>query len=141
MKRLLFAMLFVILAAPVMAQTPTMLPGQSVGFDYPDADLTTYAITRFEVKWDSQAWASIGLPTGIVDAQTLTGQKTYKATPTFSSGSHQFSVRVCNVVGCSPASTPPFAFVVLSAPPSAPGNLRITPGTARTTTKKPGGGQ
>ncbi len=119
MKRLLCTAAALLLGAAVQAQTPTLSPTEAVGFDYTDADLATYAVSRFEAAYDGNAtYTSIGM----VVSSTANGVTTYKTTPPQTSGTHTVNVRACNAAGCGAASVP-FAFVVLSAPGSAPTNL------------------
>ena len=101
------------------AQAPVFSPGDSLGWDYADADVATYQVSRFEAQYDSGAWTAVGM-TAHASANGVT---TFKTTPVVSNGTHQVMIRACNVSGCGNASSP-FAFAVLTAPVAAPTNLR-----------------
>ena len=124
MKSLRFALLVIatVVSAvrPLDAQAPILSPGDSIGWDYLDADVATYQVNRFEAQYDAGAWAAVGM----VTVASANGVTTYKTTPTVNNGTHSILVRACNVSGCGTASNP-FAFAVLSAPTSAPSNLRV----------------
>lgn len=111
-----------LLVQRVEGQTPTIGPLEAIGFDYPDADLFAYEVNRFEAQYDAGAWTPIGL----VVAFASGGVTTYKTTPTQTNGTHSVVIRACNQAGCGQASAP-FAFAVLSAPSTAPSNLRKVP--------------
>lgn len=120
MKRLLAVIGFLaILGGIAFAQAPIFSPGDALGWDYLDADVATYQVNRFEVQYDNGAWTAAGMDT----VASANGVTTYKTTPTVGNGTHQAVVRACNVSGCGGASSP-FAFAVLTAPASAPTNLR-----------------
>jgi len=123
-KRLLLGALLVI--ATLDAQGPAViLPGQGIGFDYSDADLTTYQVRRFEGSWDGQAFGTLQTTTLILP-DTPPGFTTYRIGPPFTTGTHTVQLRACNDNGCGQASAPfPFAFVVAS--PVLPVNVRVIP--------------
>lgn len=120
MKRLYISLaVFMLFVAPTFAQAPVFSPGDALGWDYPDADTATYQVSRFEAQYDNGAWVAVGMDV----AGTANGITTYKTTPAVTNGTHSVVVRACNVSGCGGASSP-FAFAVLTAPASAPTNLR-----------------
>src|SRR5262245_5403018 len=123
-KRILVAAL--LLAATVSAQGPAIiLPGQGIGFDYSDADLTTYQVRRFAGSWDGQAYGTLQ-PTTLILPDTPPGYTTYRIASPFTTGTHTLQIRACNDNGCGQSSdTFPFAFVVAS--PVLPVNVRVIP--------------
>ncbi len=123
MRKLLLLGALLVLVAPILrAQAPVLGPDEAIGFDYADADVTVFEVNRFEAQYDSGAWT----PIGMVVSSTTAGITTYKTTPTQTNGTHSVVIRACNVLGCGGASSP-FAFAVLTAPTSAPVNLRKVP--------------
>ena len=103
-----------------VAAQPTIGPSDAFGVDYPEAWFNHYGIDRFEVQYDAQGWASVGIPPVYTATEGVT---TYTVTPTTAAGNHTVSFRVCNAEGCS-TSTSPFAFVVPGeAPPPDPGRV------------------
>ena len=126
MMRKIFAVvvcLLTLFVGSILAQTPVVGPTDAIGFDYPDADLATYVVNRFEASYDSGAWNSINIPPV---AAVIGGVTTYRVVPPQASGNHTVAFRACNAVGCS-GSSGPFAFAVLGVPGSAPGNIRKIP--------------
>lgn len=120
----LFAFAGAVHSPTAAAQSPVIIgPAEALGFDYLDAALTAYAVTDFQVAWDSTTtFVTVGIPP--VSAVSA-GITTYKVVPSFSSGTHTFQVRVCNAVGCSVgAPATPFAFALLASPGVAPTNVR-----------------
>lgn len=122
MKVILSGLLMVAaLVANVAAQAPTATPTQAFGVDYLDADMTTYAVTRFEIQVDGGAFTSVGIPPKQNDMQTPAGGSTYKiAIPPMTPGSHTVGVRVCNVVTCSTATPLSFTFSITPVAPPTP---------------------
>lgn len=107
-----------------MQPAPTIGPSDALGFDYLNADMTTYSVTRFEVAWDGGAWVALGIPTARTLADTSPGASTYPVVPPFTNGNHTFSVRAVNIAGAGGASIP-FAFVAVgSVPTGVPANVR-----------------
>jgi hypothetical protein len=102
---------------------PVIGPNDAIGFDYLNADFSTYAVDRFEVSYDGGGWASLGIPPVASATSTVS---TYRVIPPQSNGTHSVAFRACNVVGCS-VSSGPFAFAVLGVPSAAPGNIRRIP--------------
>jgi len=123
--KILVMLLALLLASVVIlrAQSVTIGPLEAIGFDYLDADLTTYQVNSFQAQWDNGAWVSLGIPTSVIVGDTQSGAKTYKVIPTFTSGNHTVAFRACNSAGCGAASAG-FPFGVLSGPGSVPSNLR-----------------
>lgn len=123
----LACLLLVCLTLPLSAQAPTVTSSQAIGFDYLDADMTAFSVTRFDVQWDNGAWVSIGIPAPVKQADTLAGASTYKVTPPFTTGNHSVSYRAVNEAGAGAASSP-FAFASLaSSPAGVPTNVRVVP--------------
>jgi hypothetical protein len=117
-------MIFVLLLSAIFMQPPTvLLPTEAFAFEFPDAALEGESIDRFEVSYDAGPFASLGMPPKL---STVSGVSKYKLIPPQTSGTHSFSLRACNVVGCGPASSP-FAFVPLSNPVTIPGNITKVP--------------
>ena len=111
-------------APTVLMQGPIVITSNdAIGFDYAPSDVTTYAVTSFEAQWDTNAWVTLGMPSGVVLPDTLQGFVTYSVVPTFTQGSHSLALRACNAVGCGSPSSP-FAFAVLVAPAVGPTNVR-----------------
>lgn len=109
------------------AQVPTITSSQAVGFDYLDADMVSFSVTRFDVQWDNGVWVSIGIPAAVKLANTLAGASTYKVTPPFTTGNHSVSFRAVNAAGAGAASGP-FPFAVVGSPPAGvPTNVRVVP--------------
>src|SRR5690242_9730943 len=122
MKRLVVAVLLIgSLRGALLAQSVILTPTDALGFDYLDADLTSFAVARFEVSYDLGAWTSLGLPAPFALSDTIAGAHTYKVVPQFTTGSHSVQFRACNAAGCGSASAA-FPFAVESAPASAPAN-------------------
>jgi hypothetical protein len=90
----------------VAAQVTTVGPNDAIGWDYLDADMTIYDVSRFEASWDDSEWTTLGIPPSIIDAETQSGARTYKATPSFTGGNHTVSFRACNAAGPGGASSP-----------------------------------
>jgi len=116
------AALLMVVAVPA-AQAPVIGPNDAIGFDYRDADLTGFAVSRFEASYDSGTWAAIGIPPVAI---VTNGISTYRVIPPQAQGTHTVAFRACNAVGCS-SSSGPFAFAVLGTPTTAPGNVRRIP--------------
>ena len=115
--------LLVALLLPLPQPPVVLLPTEAFAFEFPDAALTSEGIDRFEVSYDAGAFASLGLPPKL---STVNGISKYKLIPPQTSGTHSFSLRACNAVGCGPASSP-FAFAPLSNPATVPGNITKVP--------------
>lgn len=98
-------MLSTLVASLLLWQAVTIGPTDAIGFDYATAEMTTYAVTRFEVSWDTSAFASLGIPP-LVSAGAPVGFQTYKVIPPFTSGQHTVVFRACNALGCGGGSTP-----------------------------------
>src|SRR4051812_18642473 len=116
MRRLVIATYFLLVFAGVgSAQTPAppvATASQSFGFDYKDADVITFSVTRYEMQIDGGAvWTSVAVPVKANDGLTPAGSSTYRvAIPALTTGSHTVSFRACNAQLCGDGSTP-FAFV------------------------------
>lgn len=132
--RTLLALLLFTCPSILSAQPPTVATAtQSFGFDYKDADLTTFTVIRFEMAIDpvltagvitSATWSSVAIPPKANDAQTPAGSSTFKVPiPALTTGNHSVSFRACNAQVCGDASTPT-AFVLAVKPPT-PGPARI----------------
>lgn len=119
----LVALIWTAPASQSQSPSPVIGPQDAIGFDYADADFQQYAVERFEAQYDGGAWASIGIPQVAGQSNGLT---TYRVIPPMPSGNHTVGLRACNAVGCSTSSSP-FAFAVLGAPETAPGNVRKIP--------------
>lgn len=117
------ALSFLLVAGLVAQQPVPLLPTEAFAFEFPDAALSAEGIVRFEVSYDAAAFASLGLPAKL---STANGISKYKLIPPQISGTHSFSLRACNAVGCGPASVP-FAFAPLSDPTTVPGNITKVP--------------
>lgn len=101
--------LTLLLAAVAWSQVAT--PSQSLGWSHPSA--TADAVTHFEANWDNTGYVNVGKnghPT-IVDVF-------YTPLPALITGSHTVVVRACNIVGCSPDSTP-YTFDMVAGEPQA----------------------
>ena len=113
MIRRFLPLLFVLYAAPAVAQTPVTGANQ-IAFDQSD-----YAnVTRFEVRVDTGAWVDIGKPPASTAANTV-----QVPLPAMTVGPHALTVRACNAAGCSAASVP--VNVVMVAIPQVPANPRV----------------
>jgi hypothetical protein len=97
-------MLSTLVASLLLFQAVTIGPTDAIGFDYATAEMTTYAVSRFEVSWDNSAYASLGIPATVAGAPA--GFSTYKVIPPFTSGQHTVVFRACNALGCGGSSTP-----------------------------------
>lgn len=113
----------VVLSASLFQPPTVLLPTEAFAYEFPDAALSAESIDRFEVSYDGAAFTSLGLPPKL---STANGISKYKLIPPQTSGTHTFSLRACNAVGCGPASSP-FAFAPLSSPTVAPGNITKVP--------------
>ncbi len=121
MKRL--AWLLLLASSAAFGQVPAVTQNNSPALDYLTVNLTTWAVTRFEIQFDTGAFVSIGLPTPTDDTKTGIGAHTYAGaklgTYGLTVGSHTFAARACNAAGCGTASSPPFSFSyapILDAP-------------------------
>lgn len=126
-RRIVFALMVVGILSGAMlvrAQVTQIGPTDAIGFDYLTADLTSFSVSGFSVQWDAGVWTSIGIPAAAALPDTIVGGATYKVIPSFTTGNHTFSVRACNLAGCS-AGTSPFAFTSVSGSPTGmPSNVR-----------------
>lgn len=112
-------------ATRLTAQAPILTPLDALAFDYLDSDYTNYQVNGFQAQWDGGSWVALS-PASFRDAQTMNGATSYKVIPPFTNGSHSVSYRACNAVGCGGGSAPfPFAFAVVEAPLTVPGNVRV----------------
>jgi hypothetical protein len=125
--RQLALVLVLLVLAPVASamQSVVIGPTDAIGFNYSDADLQAYAVTRFEASWDGQAFAAIQPVTAILP-DTPVGFTTYKNIPPFSSGNHTVVFRACRLEGCGGGSVP-FAFAYPVVNPTVPTNVRRVP--------------
>lgn len=115
---------FLVLSGALTAQQPVpLLPTEAFAFEFPDAALTAESIVRFEVSYDSGAFQSLGLPPKLSTANAISK---YKLVPPQTSGTHTFSLRACNAVGCGPASVP-FVFAPLGEPTTGIGAITKVP--------------
>lgn len=119
----------VILAAAgtvLLAQTTVIIgPTETVAFDYSDADLASYSVTRFEAAYDGAAYSTVAT-TAVVLGDTAVGWKTYKVALPFSSGNHTVVFRACRLEGCGGGSIP-FAFAFPVVNPNVPTHVRKVP--------------
>lgn len=123
-KPLLIVVAVVLLGVSARAQQPVpLLPTEAFAFEFPDAALSAENIDRFEVSYDVGAFASLGLPSKL---STANGISKYKLIPPQTSGTHTFSLRACNAVGCGPVSAP-FAFTPLNSPVTGIGTITKVP--------------
>jgi len=117
MKKIL-TLILVLTATSLIAQP---LNTAKVGWDYTDADLTTYSITEFQIKYDfAGTWASVGIPT---DTVVIIGGKTYFTPLIIGTGPHDVSIRACNINLCGDPIGP-LAFIK----PGSGKNLKIVGG-------------
>ncbi len=118
MRVLTSLMIALALSASAAAQTAT--PGQAFAFDYVIQDLTTYSVSRFEMRVDAGTWVSVNLPAVANDAQTPAGSNSYRvAVPALTPGTHAVEFRACNTGGCgSPSAAYSFTMVIVPPPPS-----------------------
>lgn len=109
----------------LLAQSPPVATTtQSFGFDYKDADLTTFSVIRFEQQVDTGTWVTVQIPPKANDAQTPAGASTYKVPiPALTTGTHVVSWRACNAQICGDPSAP-FSFI-LAVKPATPTGGRI----------------
>lgn len=92
-----------------------------VSWEYLDADLVTYSITEFQIKYDfAGTWVSLGIPT---DTTVISGGKTYATPLIVGNGPHDVSIRACNASLCSDPIGP-LAFIK----PGAGKNIKIIGG-------------
>lgn len=124
MKKWLWLVLFVLVAVPVLAQVPVAVAGDRIAWDYKDADLSNYAVNRFEIQIDSGAWTSVGIPTQTT--ATADGKTYLVPFPALQPGNHTVSVRACNADLCS-AGLGPLGFKLAVVPVDG-SNLRIVKG-------------
>jgi hypothetical protein len=124
-RKFLVASLLVLLLQLTPAQQPMQLgPNDAIGFDYLDTEFTNGAVIEFQASWDAGSFVSVGVPSR---TDTGPGLSTYAVIPPFATGTHSFSVRACNVVGCSGGTaTLPFTYVVMRVP-AVPSNVRLVP--------------
>jgi hypothetical protein len=114
-------------ATPVLATTasmqapPVATAGQSIGWDYTDADVAAGGVVRFELQVDGGTWSNVGMTK--VAGSTLTYSTPI---PALTTGEHTVSVRACNTALCGDASTP-LAFV-LAVKPAPASNVRVIGG-------------
>lgn len=118
-----------LLPPPPMLQggAPIIGPNDALGFDYVDANIVNYAVTHFEVQYDTAPFVMLQ-PTQVILGDTPPGSTTYRFVPPFSSGTHTAMVRACRAEGCGGGSNP-FAFGYAVANPAVPLNLRKVPRT------------
>jgi hypothetical protein len=117
-------MIFVLLLSAALMQPPTvLLPTEAFAFEFPDAALVNESIDRFEVRYDSGAFTTLGIP---VKVGTVSGISKYKLIPPQTSGTHTFELRACNLAGCGPSSVP-FVFAPLSSPTTGIGAISKVP--------------
>lgn len=124
MKKGLCALSFLFFASTVNAQV-VVGPNTQYRFDFPTVDVVNFAITRFELKVDSGAYTTLGLPNPVTnDPNTPINSTTYGATlGTLTVGLHTAVVRACNAIGCgADSNSVSFRFLTV---PSAP-TLRLT---------------
>lgn len=111
-------------AAAQSPAPPVATASQAFGFDYKDADLTTFSVIRFEMQMDAGAFVSVNLPIKASDALTPVGSSTYKVPiPALTTGSHVVSFRACNAQLCGDSSAP-FTFI-LAVKPATPTGTRV----------------
>lgn len=126
MKKFLLAVAMVLATVVPASAQPQATPTQRIAFDYAVADLTTFAVVRFEVKWDAGAFTSINIPPPV---STANGVAVYAVDfPPLTPGQHSFEARACNATACSEPS-PTFVFTLVVVPP-VPGGVRIIAGGA-----------
>lgn len=131
MKKLLLAL--TILFAPSLAYAQVAGPLDNFAWDYRTADITTFAVSRFEVCVDATC-------RNFVPADILWSNPTPTPPAGFSSyripvgaqtvGSHTIAVRACNTAapnnaGCGDALSLQFTFELK---PTVPANGRFVPG-------------
>jgi len=125
-KMLMLGALVMLTGVAVYAQTAVVVgPAETIAFDYIDADLVTYEVTRFEASFDGAAYATV-TTTAVMLGDTPVGSKTYKITLPFSTGTHTVAFRACRLEGCGGGSTP-FAFAFPVVNPNVPTRVRKVP--------------
>ena|SRR5260221_845737 len=127
MKHLSGLAWLLLLASSAAFGQVTATQNNAPALDYLTVNLTAYSVTRFEVQFDTGAFASIGLPATSDDAKTGVGAHTYAGpklgTLGLSVGSHSYASRACNAGGCGTASAPlSFSYAPI---PDAPANQRF----------------
>lgn len=123
MKRLLMAIAFLFVAAPILAQ-PVIQAGQGFGFDYRASDITTAGVVRFELQIDNGAWTNVQMPPVVTATGTQAGHETRRIDPpAITQGNHTFSVRACSATACSAAMTAVPFRVEIVPPPTTNGRL------------------
>lgn len=128
MKRLaVLVTLVTLLAAPAFAQLQ-LTQNDALAFDYDNAVFSQYAVTEFQVQWDSAgSWTTLSTQS-FTDSSTTAGHTSYKFVPPFTNGNHSVSIRACNVYACGTGSAPfSFGYAVNSAPTASPTNFRKVP--------------
>ncbi len=118
----MIAFLLALVLSP-MQPPVVLLPTEAFAFEFPDAAFANEGIDRFEVRYDSGGFISLGVPTKV---STTAGVSKYKLIPPQTSGTHIFELRACNPAGCGPASAP-FAFAPLSNPTTGIGAITKVP--------------
>lgn len=124
-------MLLAVSARPVQAQV-TATPGQSIAWNYVDADLTTFSVTSFQVCYDgATSGCQTVTPTvgKFSDPTVPAGQSAYKLQlpTTLSVGpAHTVLTKACNASGCG-GGTAPFPFTLVLPAPPAPTGVRLVP--------------
>ena len=119
MRKALILLTLLLLARPVLAQTPIVpAPATFVAWDYTDTDLAAGAVVRFELAIDGTG-ASV-----TPAASKITEAMSYKyALPPMNPGDHVITVRACSADVCGEKATYSFRLVIV---PVVPTNLRTT---------------
>lgn len=120
MRQIVLIVLALLVPVLCLAQTQA-LPTQSLAWDYLDADVEAFSVSRFETAYDGGAYVDVGLVAFAPDAYTT-------PFPALITGLHTVVVRACNTSGCGPDSAP-FAFEMrVGIPPTVDGTtIRIVP--------------
>jgi stage V sporulation protein SpoVS len=122
----------VVTVFPSFAQTAN--PGDSVRWDFSDADLAASSVVRFEVCYDAALpcpsftpAAAKFSPTAVQGGAPASGSSAYKGLlPALTTGAHNLTVKACSTAVCGGVAGPlGFSLVII---PGLPVNLQIIKG-------------
>jgi hypothetical protein len=128
MKRMFLCSLFLLWPAVVFAQDVTVPAGRPVHmeWDYTADSVRNGVVTRFEVRLDTGAFSTVGVPAPVAVDQTYR----YTFSPALMTiGVHVGAVRACNISNQCSADLSA-SFTISPIPPPAPGKPRIIGGDA-----------
>jgi hypothetical protein len=99
-------------------------PTSQVVWEYSDDEIAEHQVNRFELRIDSGAWQSVGLP--------LTASGEYQvAIPPTSPGDHVLDLRACNSELCGPSASVVFSLEDSQPPANTPFAVSVDPTAAQ----------